>query len=101
MTHRYQHRQWQRPIKDWPKGKPRPPEPEISMVTIEGNPQREQLVIKADPKNKEAIWLGEPEQGLPLLAGEERTLSIQGDAVLSGQKNDRVYLAQLLREEVR
>lgn len=101
MTNKYKRRQWRRPVKDWPKDKPKPPEPDISVVTIEGNPQREQLVIKADRKNKEAVWLGEPEQGLPLLAGEERTLSIQGDVVLSGQENDRVYLAELLREEVR
>ena len=68
-------------------------------VTIDGNPQRKQLMLTASQTNKDVIWLGGIEnEGVPLEPGEKIKLNTNQSLEVIGQIGDWLYIAELVRE---
>jgi hypothetical protein len=70
----------------------------IEPVTIKGKGKRRELLLTAANDNTGPIWLGgEENTGIPLQAGDSRTLRTDNDLTLIGSANDWVYLAEMVK----
>ena len=68
-------------------------------VTIDGNPNRKQLILTANLTNKDLVWLGGIEnEGIPLQPGEKIKLSTDQSLEVIGQVGDWLHTAEIIRE---
>ena len=76
---------------------PAPQQKGVLPVTIAANPLRQQLLLRANPSNKNPVWLGGQEnEGTPLFPGEKITLTTTDALPLVGEAGDWCYVAELV-----